>query len=82
MQSYNRAMPKTASFIRAALYHVGAWPAPKRRNYGKAQSYMVRALCGGHSQASARLYVQRCYAAHLAAAPMPSPQLLALPAPS
>lgn len=81
MQAYNRAMPKTASFIRAALYHVGAWPAPKRRNYGKAASYMVRALAHGHSPQSARIYVNHCYAAHCNGAAMPSPQLLALPAP-
>lgn len=81
MQRYNKAMPRTASFIRAALYHVGAWPAPKRRKYGKAVSYATLALASGHSHASARLYVQRCYAAHKAGAPMPPAQLLALPAP-
>lgn len=80
--TYNRAMPRAASFVRAALYHVPSWRAPLRRKYGRGVSYATLARQCGHSAFSAALYAQRCYAAHCNGAAMPAVPLLALPAPS
>lgn len=81
-QRYNRAMPKQASFIRLALYHVPQWRAPIKRNYGKGFSALRAAMALGHSANSASYYVQQCHFAHRYGLPLPAAPMLALPAPT